>query len=407
MKHVRLGPFLGVNNRNPDTQLGSEDTRAWLKRAVNVDVTNAGALKRRMGYRRALAATDAHSLWSDGERAFYVDGRTLCRLEGDARSPRSVVARAGLALGKPMSFASFGEDIYYSNGAQLGRLEAGSEDAPVWPERLAWEPEIRVTADGALGKGLYQVMCTRADEAGRESVPCRANQAVVPEKGKITLTLLEAARVYLTPANGDEFYSHGLFPAGAVEIALAQDGGGRCFTRRLAPMPPGEIVRAAFGRLLIASGNTLFFSEPYLPGLYDPARGSIRFSRQITLLEPCGDGIYISADQTRWLSGDIAADAALRVVHPLPAYARSGQHLPDTEEVVWYSDLGLVKGDASGKAEFLQAGQIATKKGGAAAILYRRQDGLKQLVAAIDDAKRTVAGVRATMSAELVRGTTP
>ena len=76
-----IGPFVGINNRLPDHQLGvverGRKAGDYLRNAVNVDLTAAGTLQRRKGSTLAQAGTDCHSLWSDGEQAFYVDGDTL------------------------------------------------------------------------------------------------------------------------------------------------------------------------------------------------------------------------------------------------------------------------------------------------------------------------------------------
>ena len=49
MKTVPVGPFLGMNNRLPDTKLRVQDKGDFVRNAVNVDVTTAGTVKRRQG----------------------------------------------------------------------------------------------------------------------------------------------------------------------------------------------------------------------------------------------------------------------------------------------------------------------------------------------------------------------
>ena len=79
-----IGPFVGINNRLPDHQLGvverGRKAGDYLRNAVNVDLTAAGTLQRRKGSTLVAPGADCHSLWSDGEKAFYVDGTDLKRL---------------------------------------------------------------------------------------------------------------------------------------------------------------------------------------------------------------------------------------------------------------------------------------------------------------------------------------
>ena len=46
MKTQPTGPFLGINNRLPDFALATEKGR-WLREAENVDIDNAGRVRRR------------------------------------------------------------------------------------------------------------------------------------------------------------------------------------------------------------------------------------------------------------------------------------------------------------------------------------------------------------------------
>ena len=98
-----IGPFVGINNRLPDHQLGVVDRGRkagdYLRNAVNVDLTAAGTLQRRKGSTLAVPGTRCHSLWSDGTDALYVDGADLKRFTGE-------VVATGLTYGRPVAFCS-------------------------------------------------------------------------------------------------------------------------------------------------------------------------------------------------------------------------------------------------------------------------------------------------------------
>ena len=114
-----LGPFAGMNNRLPDHQLGiverGQKAGDYLRNAVNVDLTAAGTLQRRKGSTLAVPGTRCHSLWSDGEQAFYVDGTDLKRFSGE-------VVATGLAYGRPVSFCKAPtSDVVWTDGVRLAR----------------------------------------------------------------------------------------------------------------------------------------------------------------------------------------------------------------------------------------------------------------------------------------------
>ena len=77
------------------------------------------------------------------------------------------------------------------------------------------------------------------------------------------------------------------------------------------------------GRLLVAVGSLLIYSEPFMPGLYRPSKNYIPFPAPITVLEACGAGVFVAADKTYWLGGEITA-ASLAEVLPYGAVPRSG-----------------------------------------------------------------------------------
>ena len=69
-KALKLGPFLGENNRLPDTRLSSQDG-TFVRYAVNVDLSDSNTFKRRKGTSLTVSGADVGSLWSaDGDSAY-------------------------------------------------------------------------------------------------------------------------------------------------------------------------------------------------------------------------------------------------------------------------------------------------------------------------------------------------
>lgn len=409
-----LGPWAqGVNNRADDTQLVSKDG-AFLRSATNVDVSDKGRVKRRAGSARKTIATNAHSLWSDGrsDEAFFVDAGSLYRVVPSGTTLTSTLLRAGLAADAPLSYARVGDSVVYSNGAVIGRIDAGG-DHPHGVPKINPEPTVATLGVGTLAAGKYIVCAVAVNADGEESGSTTPVQVDVPEGGTITLSDFPAAtvRVYMSEVNGQVLYSTGAAQAvvlgGSIAIAAMPTLGGRCQTLLLAPMPAGAIVRWLNGRLLVAAGPVLYYSEPYAPALTNPAKNYFVFPSDITLLEPMEAGLFIGADKTYWLPDPIEA-SVLNTAAPHTALARSGARSPDQMSVFWMSPNGLVVGKPDGSVAFVQEDAVAVPEASAGASLYREIDGIKQMVSVLFglSARSAAAPADSWTSAETVRKAT-
>lgn len=403
-----FGPFRGVNNRLPDFKLRSREGD-YLRHAVNADVTDAGSVRRRKGQTRIVAAADAHSFWSHGELAYYVAGGTLYALSGTVANPVSTAVLAGVG-NLPMSFAAAGDDVFASNGVELYELVNRVGPAPV--PTLAVQPDVSAGSGGALPAGHYQVCFTLARASGEEGAATAPVRVEVGAGGVLSIANLPAAfpgdatelRIYMTACNDTvlAYAASLLAPTPTLSIPIVPTLGSRCMTLHLRPMPAGTIVRWLNGRLYVASGRTVIYSEPWAPTLFDPSRNYIAFPNPVTVMEPCVDGMFIAADKTYWLGGDPTA-AALRAVLPYGAVPGTACASERTNECFWMSARGMVRGRQDGSVENLQEAAVATEPVGAGAMLYREQDGLRQLVSSLFGSEQTVAAAGSWMDAEVVR----
>lgn len=83
----------------------------------------------------------------------------------------------------------------------------------------------------------------------------------------------------------------------------------------LAPMPGGQWVSYWNGRLVVARGNSIFFSEPVRYGLYDRLRSFIQFEQRVRWVAPLESGLYVGLDDSvRWLAGARPDELQQRVV---------------------------------------------------------------------------------------------
>jgi hypothetical protein len=125
----------GMNNRmretEQSTQRGGEsiESSAFLRRALNVDLTKEGHPLRRKGYALESAGY-AHSAWYSKvlQRYFVVQAGQV--LSGPRVSELAPFANVNRYL--RMSYAEHAGEVFYSNGADTGRY--GVNGYKVWPD---------------------------------------------------------------------------------------------------------------------------------------------------------------------------------------------------------------------------------------------------------------------------------
>lgn len=407
-KPIKVGPFnLGVNNRLPDTELVVPNVGVFLRSGVNVDLTNPGTLKRRQGFDSALVGSDCHSLFSRGNEAYVVDGTTLYALSGDPAALTKTAVRTGMSVGKRLSYAVVNDSILYTDGTVLRRL-SGAQDFPVSVPMMSPEPTVAATS-GALPDATYQVCFTYFDAAFQQS---GSTTPVAVTGTGVSISNLPAAfptdvagvMVYMTPPGGDVLMLAQVLtsPQTTLDITSPLALTGQCPTLLLKPMPAGSIVRHNNGRLLVAVGSTLIYSEPF-SNLYDPAKNFIPFSSTINVLESLTAGFYVATDdQTFYFGGDITNTAA-RGVLPYGGVAGTGGTYPDKLRCWWMSPRGMVQGDDAGNVKNTQENNIAMNPAQLGASMFRERDGTKQVVTSLFGSDTTGATAYSYMQAEIVR----
>lgn len=170
----------------------------------------------------------------------------------------------------------------------------------------------------------------------------------------------------------------------------------------LVPMPPGQHIAYHAGRLLVAVGTALIYSEPFTPTLRDEAKGFELFPAPITCLAAVEAGVFVVADQTYFLPGGLPAEN-VRSVLEYGAPPQQPGHRPDGG-VHWMSSRGLVSCTRTGEIQNLQEAHIAlTAPPGPAATLWREAGGTQVVVAALSEPSNTGAGVGSYAQARVVR----
>lgn len=366
-KEINIGAPVGLNNRKPLARMDASTDAgagAWLRSAINIDLSSDGYLRRRQGF-QLVQAGDFHSLWSDGKDAYAVVNGSLSHL-----SPEPTPIEPNVR--NPVTYARFPDGaVYWSDGNKAGRMN-GQDNKPITPPMPNPVPAAQVV-DAGLPAGRYQVCFTRITD-GLESAPTEAVMFDLPEnKGLVFSGVDNDTLIYVTGANGEIFNEI----SGNYLSPIAE--GAECPTFGLAPIPAGQALAHYRGSLLMAAGNYLYVSEPYLYGLHNPVRGFIPFPEPISVVAPCEDGFYVCADKTYWLPADPLNTTPI-VVLPYGALAKSLVIDDESMTVYWQSKHGIVLAKPSGSVTLPQNQALQFDPADTGVSWLREQNGERHLI---------------------------
>ena len=401
---VRYGPWpKGMNNRQPDYALPD----GTLRNAVNADIDNAGLIRRRAGYEKVYGNTDLRGGYSCPLGAYFIQGTKLCKLNDD----NTATPLFDGVFGPTPTYAYFNDTVYFSDGLITKKITAaGGAD---WGIPVPAAP-LLYTVNGSLPAGTYLVAITRVDADGRESGASEIMSLELTDPlgvgavAGITVTGLPTSlgiRVYASTTNGATLFLAAELAAGTATYTLTTSSGtgAPLATEQIVPPPPGQIIREHSGRICIASDQVLWMTEPFAPDWVSLDRGFIMQAAYISVMEPVSSGVWLVSDKTYFLRG--AGPEEFKVESKLPhgAVYGSGAAIPYTNDVLWYSDRGIILGAEDGQVKNLQEQEVAPHSGTSAATLVREQDGLRQAVVSVQDAELSPLAASTFIQMEVVR----
>lgn len=384
IKPIAVSSFVvGMNTRRPDFKLKQSTAPfgTFMREIINCDISEEGPLKRRRGYTNVIGATAGGSLWSDDAQAYYADGGTMFSVSSSVVA--TSVAGASLNPGAPVSFVSAPMGgAYWTDGLTLGYVLNGVS-IPVAPPNPTVVPVV-TQGVGNLAAGIYSYAFTYVDSAGRESGATPTVAVTLLAGTSLIFALIGAPaytmNVYISGPNGVVMHRRAQIITGGATTVNSLTSGPECTTVGLVNMPAGRFVRYNNGRLMVAVGSLLFFSKPFMPGLFDPTMDYIPFPTTITMVEAVSNqGVYVAADQTYWLEGDVAK-TDLKAPLQFGAIMGSGITRPDIPGCFWMSTRGIVVGNDNGSVVELQAENVMINLSANGASLMMDRDGVVQLM---------------------------
>jgi hypothetical protein len=376
----------GVDNRQPDFSVAD----GYLRDALNVDILSSGNIRRRRGIRQAVASSGAHSVFSDGNRMVWWTKDTLYYCGTDLVAHALNVDKR---YAKPISCVRLNGDIYFSNEDVNGKILATNEYTP-------WGIIPPVNAPTCAGNGssrTYQVTCTFVTATGEESGAPLGAVVLCGDPARITVTTIPqsidprvvATRLYATNID-DAVFSHVAdVPTGTTQWVIQGyfANGARLKTQFNSNPPPGQLLEEHYGTIYIASGNTMWHTDPLRPNIFDNAASFFLFTDRITMMRSVGkqgirehEGMFVSADATRFIPFIGTHRVENWPKYPYKAIEGTGMRLPDNEAVVWFSDSGYIKGLPGGQIENLTEAQISVPEYARGAMGYQATNGHQAIV---------------------------
>jgi hypothetical protein len=382
-----------MNTRAADHELKDDE----LRNAVNVDITPEGKLRRRKDGTLVQSGTDPHSLWSPGptsENGYYVEGNTLVRahLGADGTLTKYVLA-SNMVAGRRCAFLDLDGVVYYSNGAQNGRIVNGVRKA--WGVEVpAGFPVAVSVSNGLLQSGAYKVACTflvGEEEGGvnfvSQGTAVTAGQALqvsaIPQPVSAEVT---GIRLYCSKPNGAQLYRIADLAVGTTSflITTVEDTGKELSTQFMGPPPVGDMLAYYNGRIYIANGPVVAYTEPLGYGLFAWSRNFLLFGEDVTLLASVDDGLYVAADKTFFLSGPTPNEFVRKDILPYGAVKYTASYDTQGDAVSWFSHRGLVVGGPSGQVKNVQEERVGVDRYLDGASFLREAEGLRHVVTVLN-----------------------
>lgn len=159
--------------------------------------------------------------------------------------------------------------------------------------------------------------------------------------------------------------------------------------------PAGQLLEYYNGSIYVAAGNVLYHTDPLRYGQVDNDKKFFMFPERITLAlavpaTPSGaGGMFVSADHTYFIENVGTDQARLVDLFDYKAIEGAAMHLPDSDEVMWLSERGLMKGSTGGKAVNMTERQIAMEGYTRAAMGLLERDGHRSVMVVGESANPT------------------
>lgn len=286
----------GLDNASAENALKSDRLRV----AQNIDLDSSGKPSRRYGYTKKLAGAGCHSLWAGALYLYGVIGGSLVAIDEQFQT-QTILSGLGP---DPISFAEVNGTTFWSSETQNGSFRDPLESLPFGIDAPS-PPRLSTVSGGGLAAGSYLVAATCLDSRGIESgagvsaaVDVAVNDSIVVAIDQLPVDA-QSLRLYVSQPNGDVCYLASELPAAVGTYHIGQWVRGKALeTQFLFAMPAAKFLTVYNGRMWGASGNVVWFSEPYRYGHVAP-HNYLRFPARVDMVVSVGTAgqsvLYVAA----------------------------------------------------------------------------------------------------------------
>jgi hypothetical protein len=401
----------GMINARP----GKDIPKTALQDAQNVNISDAGSVIRRKGYKLEVGAVNGkgNSCFADEYGLYFCDGSDLIKAVNDGGTWTTKVIRSDLTVNKRMSWVKGQGQTWYSNGIQKGKFVFG-EHAPFSVETPASQPTVS-SSSGDFSAGRVGIAVSFVNKAGEESGTQIRVYVDVLDNGGVRVSDLPQPsskdiahiRVYSTDSNGTLPYKYADIPVGirSITVTRSNSKGLALFNELTDEFPACEQLEVWRGFMLGVQENILWYSEPMRFGLCQLQSNFIIFEAPITNILALDDGFYVVADKTYFISGGQPDNWTRREVLPYGEGVKgtTWKH-PTKVEGGWFSAKGEIVCRPGGELNNRTLEKIAPNRYKEGAVLFRREDGIEHLINVFpDQGSAQVMGASSFTDAKIIR----
>ena len=336
----KITAFRGLNNVTDSLRAGME----WLATADNINITDTGAIEKRLGYSLVSQFDDAAGEVTSAYNT--VDFQRMYVVQNQAIKTFDLTPLVTLTSSDPVYWAEINDQVFYNNGTDSGIILPDNTVLP-WAIAVPNAPTLSAIT-GTLAAGTYQVRCTFVTADGRESgasdpvdIAMNGDQAfhitsIPHQSGSVT-------RVYISPANSEVYQLAFTTTGSAASWNFSNDALGQDLRNEfLQPLPSSTTAiqffkgRAYVAQYLPSTGQTVvWFSQSLGFHLFNTSADFFIVPGQVHMLAPTSEALIVGTDtQIFAYSGGLTEIAPYGVV--------PGQHWADDEtRILFWSTRGV------------------------------------------------------------------
>lgn len=386
--HLSLVFSGGANNMASEYALPETHVRD----ALNMDVNPVGVRTRR-GL-RVLETWDCHSLFPHpaGGVLLVHDGY-LWRVHGG-----NVTQLDAVAQDRRVRYAVHNAEVFWTNGLATGRITSDGSSS-FWG-LSAPPPPLLTTTTGNLPAGTYQATYTAVIDGVESGAPVHAAIELTESGGILLVTPTAASGVtfnaYLSTTNGGSGKLRRVLTdiPGGTSASLPLNRGVRLQSLLAVKPYPGNLLASYHGRLWVAAGSTLWFTDSASPHWLFPAEQYFLWPSRITMGIPVLDGLFVATEHATWmLQGDGPANMVIRQVADQGTIFGTGTNrVPydifggdGTPCAVWLDTDGvLCCGRSGGVVQRMTENRYRIGNASSGDIIFRIHAGIRHLLVILD-----------------------